>query len=359
VSSYAPPDFEPLRAVPEARFDRAPAEGVAPEGFFPSSNLPTYVKVAGRWVMPERPRMDCVLVRRGERLLALGARHLRAGELVALGEHEDGREGILVHAAGFASGSAGQAFRFMSTEVSRERPTPYAELASSLKAERDRGGYLVWVLGPAVVHARARADVEWLITNGYVQAVLAGNAVAAHDIEAALYGTTLGMQGDGLLAERGHGLHLRAINRVRAAGSVAAAVEQGLLTSGIMHALVTQRVPFVLAGSIRDDGPLPEVLTDALAAQDAMREHTTRATGAVLIATALHAIAVGNQLPAFHTHRGEVEPMLTVCVDQTEFVVNKLKDRGTQAAFGVVTNAQDFLHVLKLHLSGLVRDSGA
>jgi lysine-ketoglutarate reductase/saccharopine dehydrogenase-like protein (TIGR00300 family) len=356
VSAYTPPDFQALASSPEARFTAAPNDGIAPEGFFPSSNLPTYVRVAGRWVMPERPRMDCVIVRRGERLLAVEARLLRAGDLVALGDHEDGSEGIFVHVSGFSPRSqSGDAFRFMATEVSRERPTPYETLAARLEEERQRQGYLVWVLGPAVVHSRARADVEWLIESGYVQAVLAGNAVAAHDIEAALYGTTLGMQGDGALAARGHGHHLRAINRVRALGGIAAAVDAGVLSTGIMHALVRAHVPFVLAGSIRDDGPLPEVLTDVAAAQDAMREHTSRATGAVLIATALHAIAVGNQLPAFHTHRGEVEPLLTICVDQTEFVVNKLKDRGTHQAFGVVTNAQDFLQVLRMHLEKVRR----
>jgi lysine-ketoglutarate reductase/saccharopine dehydrogenase-like protein (TIGR00300 family) len=303
--------------------------------------------------------MDCVIVRRGERLVAVEARLLRAGDLVALGEREDGTDGIFVHVSGFRPPGAPEAFRFMASEVSRERPTPYDTLAAALLEERRRQGYLVWVLGPAVVHSRARADVEWLIENGFVQAVLAGNAVATHDIEAALFGTTLGMQGDGALAARGHGHHLRALNRIRALGGISQAIDAGVLTQGIMHALVRHRVPFVLAGSIRDDGPLPEVLTDVLAAQDAMREHTARATGAVLIATALHAIAVGNQLPAFHTHRGDVEPLLTVCVDQTEFVVNKLKDRGTQHAFGVVTNAQDFLQVLRLHLERALANGSA
>jgi hypothetical protein len=123
-----------------------------------------------------------------------------------------------------------------------------------------------------------------------------------------------------------------------------------MVRSGIMHALISRRVPYVLAGSIRDDGPLPGVITDSMAAQDAMREHTVRATGAILVATALHAIAVGNLLPAFHTHRGAPEPLMTICVDQTEFVVSKLKDRGTHQAYGVVTNAQDFMHVLRFYV---------
>jgi len=237
----------------------------------------------------------------------------------------------------------------MSTEVSRERPVNYEELAQRLMEERVRGGYLVWVIGPALVHSRARADFVWFIRHGFVQAVLAGNAVAVHDIEAALFGTTLGMRNDGTPAAAGHGLHMRAINQVRAHGSIEAMVERGGVTSGIMHALVSSEVPFVLAGSIRDDGPLPGVLTDTLAAQEAMREHTVRATGAVFVATALHAIAVGNMLPAYHTHYGMPAELMTICVDQTEFVVNKLKDRGTHQAHGVVTNAQDFMHVLRLY----------
>ena len=143
---------------------------------------------------------------------------------------------------------------------------------------------------------------------------------------------------------------MRAINRIRQSGSIERAVAEGTVTSGIMHALVTHGVPYVLCGSIRDDGPLPGVITDALEAQDAMREHTVLATGAVFVATALHAIAVGNMLPAFHTHRGAPEPLMTICVDQTEFVVNKLRDRGTHQAYGVVTNAQDFMTVLRFYV---------
>ena len=207
----------------------------------------------------------------------------------------------MVYARGFLGEVHGaNEFRFMSTEVSRERPVNYEELAARVGEEKRRGGYLVWVVGPALVHSRARADFEWFIRNGYVQAVLAGNAVAVHDIEAAIFGTTLGMSNTGQPTEGGHGLHMRAINRVRAAGSIERAVETGLIKSGIMHALVTSRVPYVLAGSIRDDGPLPGVYSDNLEAQDAMREHTVKATGAIFVATALHAIAVGNMLPAFY-----------------------------------------------------------
>jgi lysine-ketoglutarate reductase/saccharopine dehydrogenase-like protein (TIGR00300 family) len=346
------PDFNrpPFAGAPEARFQPLPADGVLPEGFFSTSNLPTYVHLDGRWVAPTRPRMDCVVVKRDRALETIEPRRLRKGDLIAMGEAEDGTQGIVVHAQGFLGGTHGaNEFRFMSTEVSRERPVNYEELAARVGEEKRRGGYLVWVVGPALVHSRARADFEWFIRNGYVQAVLAGNAVAVHDIEAAIFGTTLGMTNTGQPTEGGHGLHMRAINRVRAAGSIERAVETGLIASGIMHALVTRKVPFVLAGSIRDDGPLPGVYSDTLAAQDAMREVTVKATGAIFVATALHAIAVGNMLPAFHLCDGAPAPLMTICVDQTEFVVNKLKDRGTHQAYGVVTNAQDFMHVLRFY----------
>lgn len=340
----------PFEGAPVARFTPAPADGVLPEGFFSTSNLPTYVRLETGWVAPTRPRMDCCLIHRGAQVVTLEPRLVRRGEAVLVGMDELGGEGVVVHTAGFLGGSHGvNEFRFMGTEVSRERPVNYEDLAARLVAEKGRDGFVIWVVGPALVHSRARADFEWFIRNGYVQAVLAGNAVAVHDMEAAIYGTTLGMDSTGRPTDGGHGLHMRAINAVRTLGSIEQAVSTGLVGSGIMHALVTCRVPYVLAGSIRDDGPLPGVITDAVAAQDAMRELTVKATGAVFIATALHAIAVGNMLPAFHTHTsdGRPEPLMTICVDQTEFVVNKLKDRGTHQAFGVVTNAQDFMHVLR------------
>jgi lysine-ketoglutarate reductase/saccharopine dehydrogenase-like protein (TIGR00300 family) len=337
----------PFAGAPDATFLPAPADGVLPEGFYATSNLPTWVCVGGRWQMPTRPRMDGAVVPRGDGLEVVEPRRVRAGEPVLLGLSEDGTEGVVVGTEGFLRSSSANEFRFMATEVSRERPVDYAELAERLEQERRLGGYLIWVIGPALVHSRARTDLEWFIRSGYVQAVLAGNAVAVHDIEAAIFGTTLGMSSAGLPTAGGHSLHMRAINRIRAAGSIEAAVRAGLIPDGIMHALVTEGVPYLLAGSIRDDGPLPGVITDTLAAQDAMRAFTDRATGAIFIATALHAIAVGNMLPAFHQQRGAPEPLMTVCVDQTEFVVHKLRDRGTHQAYGVVTNAQDFMHVLR------------
>ena len=343
----------PFRDAPVAKFAPAPAPGVLPDGFFSTSNLPTFVRLQSGWATPSRPRMDCAIVRTGDALEAMEPRRVRRGDLVLTGFDERGGEGVVVYTTGFLGGSHGaNEFQFMGTEVSRERPVNYEDLAAHLQAQKAAGGYVLWIAGPALVHSRARADFEWLIRNGFVQALLAGNAVAVHDIEAAIFGTTLGMDNSGHPTQGGHGTHMRAINKVRAAGSIVAAVESGLVRSGIMHALITQHIPFVLAGSIRDDGPLPEVITDNLMAQDAMREHTVKATGAVFVATALHSIAVGNMLPAFHTHTsdGHPEPLMTICVDQTEFVVSKLKDRGTHQAFGVVTNAQDFMHILRMYL---------
>ena len=353
--TFHPPDFNrPLLAgAPDASFLPVPADGVLPEGFFSTTNLPTYVRIGGAWRLPREPRMDSALVldAAGELWVREG-RRLRKGDRVAVGAAEDGSEGILVHATAFLGDPAADAeFKFMSSEVSREKPIDYSLMARILIDERDRGGYPVWVAGPALVHSRARNDMTWFIQNGFVGAFLAGNAVAVHDIEASIFGTTLGMSGAGEAMKGGHGLHMRAINRVRSAGSIAAAVANGTIRDGIMHALVTTRTPFILTGSIRDDGPLPDVITDAIAAQDAMRAHAIKATMSILIATALHAIATGNMLPSFVMEAdGSLRELATICVDSSEFVVSKLKDRGTHQAFGVVTNAQDFMHILRLYV---------
>ena len=282
-------------------------------------------------------------------LYAREGRRVKAGERVAVGMAEDGSEGIYVFARAFTVEDESGEFQFMTSAVSREKPIDYSLMAKLLVDEYVRGGYVIWVTGPALVHSRARADMTWFVQNGFVNALLAGNAVAVHDIETAMFGTTLGMTNTGMPSSGGHGLHMRAINAVRGAGSIAVAVEQEIITSGIMHACVRHQVPFVLCGSIRDDGPLPDVITDVIRGQDTMRTHATRATMAIMIATALHAIATGNMLPAFvMEENGNLRELTTICVDSSEFVVSKLKDRGTHQAFGVVTNAQDFLHILRL-----------
>lgn len=349
---YIAPDFSDprLSEAPDATFELAPADGVLPDNFFATSNLPTYVRVDGRWRLPRAPRMDGAIVQSADGTLRmLEGRYVRRDQPVAMGYAEDGSEGIFVNAHGFlGEGEDTGEFQFMRSEVSREKPVDYALLASLLLAERSRGGHVVWVVGPAILHSRGRDVVRWFIENGFVNALLGGNAVGVHDIEQALLGTTLGMDRSGRPVSGGHSFHMRAINQIARAGSIAAAVESGLLTEGIMHACVTRNVPFILAGSIRDDGPLPDTITDTTRAQELMREHASRATMAVMVATALHSIAFGNMLPSFVVEDDEtLRPLTTVAVDSSEFVVNKLKDRGTHQAFGVITNAQDFLHVLR------------
>ena len=354
MTTFFPPDFnQPTFAnFPDAQFVAAPRDGVLPDGFFSTTNLPTFVRMNGAWIPPREPRMDSGIVRDADGVLWVReGRRIRRGDLVAVGEQEDGSEGIYVQTHLVPAGAHDDAFAFMSSEVSREKPIDYAQMAALLIDDKERGGYPIWVTGPALVHSRARADMSWFVANGYVGALLAGNAVAVHDIEASIYGTTLGMTKTGEITQGGHGLHMRAINRVRAAGSIAAAVEAGIITDGIMFSCVTHKIPFVLTGSIRDDGPLPDVITDALAAQDEMRKHAIKATMAILVATALHAIATGNMLPAFvNVPDGSMRELPTICVDSSEFVVSKLKDRGTHQAFGVVTNAQDFMHILRLYV---------
>jgi lysine-ketoglutarate reductase/saccharopine dehydrogenase-like protein (TIGR00300 family) len=355
---YREPDLSlpHFAAAPDCRFTPAPADTVLPDGFMSTTNHPTYVKIAGRWRMPERPRMDSHLVwdPASERLIVKEFRLVRQGDLVATVRAEDGSEGVLVWDRGFADevdATAAEAFSFMSSEVSREKPVNYDAILKEFERNRGDDGYILWVIGPALVHARGRQAMEWMIHHGFCHGLISGNAVGVHDVEAALYGTTLGMMADGSGSAGGHITHMRAINEVKKAGSIRALVEDGRLTSGIMHALTVTDTPYVLGGSIRDDGPLPETYASVLDAQGAMRELTVQATMVVMVATALHAIAAGNMLPTFCVRPdGSISEVTTICVDQTEFVVNKLKDRGTHQAFGVVTNAQDFLRLLQLEL---------
>ena len=355
-SSYRAPKLtEPqFTNAPDARFEPAPADGVLPEHFFSTTNLPTYVKVGGKWMLPSTPRMDSAIVREGDGVRVLEGRYVKAGQGVAVGYAEDGSEGIFVDAVGLLADddSNDGEFQFMSSAVSREKPVDYARMAELLIQERKNGGHIVWVVGPAVLHSRGRDVITWFVDNGFVHALLGGNAVGVHDIEQALMGTTLGMDRSGRPVSGGHAFHMRAINRIAGAGSIRAAVEQGILTEGIMHACVKNNVPFVLAGSIRDDGPLPDTITDVVRAQEMMREHAKKTTMTIMIATALHAIGFGNMLPAYAQKANGIEPIATIAVDSSEFVVSKLKDRGTHQAFGVITNAQDFLHVLKHFVEG-------
>ena len=352
---YTAPNFAQLglEQVGDCKFLPAPAKGVLPDNFTSTTNFPTYIRIDGKWRLPENPRMDSHIVYdpNTDRVLIKEFRCIDKDDLVAVAQCEDGSDGVLVWDKGFQQHTEKEeAFSFMNSEVSREKPVDYAAIIRAFI--ENKNGHIIWVIGPALVHSRGRTAMEWLINNGYVHCVLTGNAVAVHDIESALFGSTLGMKSDGSGTAAGHSCHMRAINEVKKYGSIEKIVQAGVVDKGIMHALVQRKVPYILAGSIRDDGPLPDTITDAIEAQSLMREQTNQATMVVMVATALHAIAVGNMLSTYYqTAEGDIREITTICVDQTEFVVSKLKDRGTHQAFGVVTNAQDFMRLLQVELS--------
>jgi hypothetical protein len=346
---YREPDFSApeLRGAPVARFEPAPAAGVAPDGYHATSIFPEYVQLSpGPWVLPPHSRMDCVLGREGLGVAVREFRNLRRGDAVAVGRGENGEDGIFVHAHGFeAPGGGAEKFSFR-RHVSRETAfsVDYDELYALLRHERVHGR-IVWVLGPAAVFDfDARRALIGLIRRGYVHAVLAGNALAVHDLEGSMFGTALGQD---IYSRRdrplGHYNHLDVINAVRGLGSIEGAIAAGLVTDGVMHALHAKGVPYVLAGSIRDDGPLPETIAGAYEAQARMRAVTAEATTVIALATQLHAIATGNLTPSYAVCNGRVRPVYFYCVDMSDFVTTKLANRGSLGARGVLTNVQDFL----------------
>ena len=319
-------------AVAEAELD-----GVFPEGFHATTNFPTDARVDGRWISVERPEMDVGIriVREpgtaNVRAISCPMHRARKGDAFVVGN-----AGVRVVLPP-RSEAEGDAFRFMSSGVSTERPKArlIADVAVVMRAAHEAGKKVLFVGGPAIVHSGSAPVLERLIRAGWIDVLFAGNALAAHDLESAMFGTSLGIDlATGANVNHGHQHHLRAINRVRRAGSIAAAVKAGLVTSGVMHACVTRPIPFVLAGSIRDDGPLPDVVTDSVAAADAMREHTNDVAVAIVVATTLHGVATGNMLPA---------GVATFCVDTSADTVIKLTDRGTHQAVGIVTDCEYFL----------------
>jgi len=311
----------------------ADLDGVFPEGFYATTNFPTEVRIGGAWHAVPHLEMDVGLVVRDGTGHATPMHRVRVGDAVVVGQ-----AGVRVVTA--PSAGEGDAFRFMSSGVSTERPKArmIAEVAAAMKAARAAGQRILFVGGPAIVHSGSAPRLEALVRAGWIDALFAGNALAAHDIEAAMYGTSLGVDlARGAGVPHGHEHHLRAINRVRRAGSIARAVEEGLISRGIMHACVTTKTAFVLAGSIRDDGPLPDVVTDVVQAVDRMRELARGAGVAIVVATTLHGVATGNLLPA---------GVATFCVDTSADTVIKLVDRGTHQAVGIVTDCEYFLSEL-------------
>jgi lysine-ketoglutarate reductase/saccharopine dehydrogenase-like protein (TIGR00300 family) len=354
---YTPPKFQnaPLSEAPHATFVACPADGVAPENFHATSNHPEYYHLADGWNLLRDGRMDAVAVLSAGEISAVEARRLRAGQKVCVGRTENGEEGVFVHTEGFnTAGKSSDKFAFR-TRGTRETPfsRSYDDLYEQLRYERDHGK-IVWVAGPAVSFDKdSRDSFAALIDAGFCHALLAGNAVCTHDIEAGFFGTGLGQDiYDQRLVAGGHYHHLDILNRVRRAGSIRDGLSSLGVTDGITAALERNSVPYVLAGSIRDDGPLPGVISDVYEAQDRMREEIRSATAVVSLATQLHSIAVGNMLPSYTvTKTGVVRPVYLTVVDITEFSVDKLANRGTAQATAIVTNVQDFMIHLRENLT--------
>ncbi|MGZ6390963.1 MAG: ornithine cyclodeaminase, nickel-pincer nucleotide-dependent [Ktedonobacterales bacterium] len=315
-------------------------DGVLPDVFYSTTNMPTQVRIDGRWLDVENIEMDVAIAidRTAGRAHARAMHEVRTGDEVVVGY-----EGVRVEP--IERPRQHEAFGFMQSPVSSERAKALAirEVADAMRETRAHGGKILFVLGPAVVHTAARDYIAQLIRSGYIQVIFGGNAIIAHDVEAAMFGTSLGIDlKTGHPVEHGHRNHLRAINAVRATGSLAAAREKGLLGDGIVAAALDHGVELVLAGSIRDDGPMPGVITDSMEAQGRMRQAVRGVEVAVLAASMLHAIATGNLLPA---------SVRSVVVDINPAVVTKLADRGTAQAMGLVTDVELFLRALAHALS--------
>ena len=321
----------------EASVSIADLDGVFPDGFYSTTNLATKIRLGGKWLDVENPEMDCGLVVDGERVYTLPMSDVKVGMHVVTGA-----SGIKVTAPVLEKGS--DSFGFMESDVSSEKPQAVLvrQVADGMREAKAAGKYVLWVGGPGVVHTGAAPAMVELVNAGYVDVLFAGNALATHDIESSLYGTSLGVDlAMGRGVEHGHEHHIRALNTIRKQGSIKAAVDNGVLTGGIMHALVKHEKRFVLVGSVRDDGPLPDVYTDVIEGQRAMRAELTDVGFCLMVATMLHSVATGNILPA---------SIPLVCVDINPATVTKLADRGSSQAKGIVTDVGLFLEQLALEL---------
>ncbi|MDX9916946.1 MAG: hypothetical protein RBT15_02920 [Gudongella sp.] len=350
MPKYLPPNFELPGFVnaPDARLVPAPKDTVAPKNFHSTTIFPEYFKVEGEWKLARESRMDCVAVYEGGEVVIKEARRLKEGDLVFVGRTEDAIEGIYVHANAFVEEDEDELDSFVFRQ-GRTRETAYSMdykfLAELLKHERENG-FVTWVLGPACAFdAESREAFSKLIKGGYADAILAGNALATHDLEASLLGTALGQDiSTQKSMPNGHYNHIDAINAVRFHGSIPKFIENENIDSGIMYECVKNDVPFVLTGSIRDDGPLPEVYGDVYEGQDAMRDIIRKSTTVICMATMLHSIATGNMTPTYRElSDGTIRPLYFYSVDISEFAVNKLRDRGSLTVKTIVTNIQDFI----------------
>src|SRR3954470_5603632 len=319
------------------------SDGVFPDGFYSTTNLETRVRVDGRWLHVGNPEMDCGLVlERNEdgtprRVYTLPMSDVRAGMDVLCGAG-----GIEVSVP--KPDRTDEAFGFMESEVSSEKPQAVLvrQVADGMREAKADGKKVLWVGGPGIVHTGAAPAMVAMVDAGFVDVLFAGHALATHDIESALFGTSLGVDlAQGVGVEHGHEHHIRALNTIRKAGSIRAAVDQGVLTGGIMHALESQGKEYVLVGSVRDDGPLPDVYTDVIEGQRAMRAKLDGVGFCLMVATMLHSVATGNILPA---------SVPLVCVDINPATVTKLADRGSSQARGIVTDVGLFLEQLASEL---------
>jgi lysine-ketoglutarate reductase/saccharopine dehydrogenase-like protein (TIGR00300 family) len=336
LADIHPHGADPLDQI-DASLVPAAHDGVLPPGFYATTNLPTSVRVNGHWIEVSNAEMDCALVVDGSTARTTPMHRVRRGDLTVVGS-----DGVRVRPLEKPRGRT--PFEFMSSEVSSEKPKGLlvAEVARRIRLAKSLGGKVLAVCGPAVVHTGSGPAVASLVRLGWIDVLFAGNGFATHDIESQLLGTSLGVSvREGIPHEGGHANHLRVINEVRSWGAIAAGVERGLLTGGVMYECVKRGVPFVLAGSIRDDGPLPDVITDIVESQDAMRAALPGVRVALMLASTLHSIATGNLLPA------GVE---TFCVDINQAVVTKLADRGSHQALGIVTDAGLFVRQLEEQL---------
>lgn len=318
-----------------------PAEGdrIVPKGFYSTTHHPTSIKYQGIWIPVQHIEMDCLVVidKNATSALCTPISKLKRGDLVVVGE-----DGVRVSPPERPRQIS--TFEFMQGTVSPERPseTIIARIASEIISLKKKGGKIGIVGGPAIIHTGAANALASIIRKGYIDVLFAGNALATHDIEYNLFGTSLGMEiSTGKPMTGGHKNHFYAISEVIRAGSITAAVQKGVITGGIMYECVQRDIPYVLAGSIRDDGPLPDVITDTMEAQDRMREYVGECNMVLMIATLLHSVAVGNLLPSY---------VKTICVDINPSSVTKLMDRGTMQAIGVVSDAGTFLPLLEKQL---------
>lgn len=359
LGQYIKPDFNESKFVnaPNAIMAPAPKDKAAPENFHAMSIFPEYFKVNGKWVLPEDSRMDCVAVYENGKIYVREFRNLKKGDMCFLGRTEDCEEGIYVHADGFVFPGEDEGYtNSFAFRQSRSRETAYSydysNIYELLEHERDHG-YITWVMGPACAFdAGAREAFSQLVERGYVNALLAGNALATHDLEGAYLGSALGVDIHTQTPFfNGHYNHLVTINKINTYGSIPAFIEGEGIDNGIIYSCVKNKVPFVLNGSIRDDGPLPEVYEHTYVGQDAIRNHVRKSTTVIGMATVLHTIAAGNMTPSYRVlEDGTVRPVYFYNVDTSEFAVNKLGDRGSLAAKGIVTNVQDFVRNLAKNL---------